>query len=51
MLRCIDHSIKCRVDVINNMKKYDVHPKHRYTLLKNLNYFRKLKIRRKQWEH
>jgi len=40
---CIDHSINCRVDVLNNMKKYDVHPRYRNLLLKNLNYFKKLK--------
>lgn len=42
---CLQHSIKCRIEVLNDMKKYRVHPKFRVRLLKNLNHF-KIKLRK-----
>ena len=40
-MTCIEHSIKCRIEVLNDLKAYNVHPKYRNRLLKNLNYFRR----------
>ena len=42
-MNCIEHSIKCRMEVYRNLKKYGLNDSHKPMLVEGINKFRKMR--------